>query len=309
MLRGEFYRHDIEPSEVVDLASHWPQDIPSNGFELVNGVHFPKNYGGRESRTDTYLVERAGGHRRLNHLEPSLYIDFAHLGGDAEDIREFANKHGLLTGVPGHFHQPPDLVSASGESLSFWKEELECFSRTFELFKTAKNLKSAAKVKNLLTLSGAPWPDGEKGGESHRLQFPPPWVSTDPIVYAKAVVVETINYALAREHGQEPCGLPGCEFRGLKNGFDLTRAALGKAGRRPIALTTLAGTLRKTLWLQLACWVAGMRHLVPCRAADCKLGGWIDVTHAARPKARNYHPQCKERAKKQRKTERRKAAG
>ena len=132
------------------------------------------------------------------------------------------------------------------------------------------------------------------------LTFAPSWITADPVEYAKATVVETINRGLGEHWQQRSCQI--CdehEFDG-DDVFNVTRGQLQRT-RRSINLVIVSGTLIKTLWTQLAAYVADLKTVKRCAAADCKLGHLMDLTGTKRPGAWTMHRECRERFKKRKK--------
>lgn len=290
-------------NKLIDLAANWRMQTRTGGFEIVKGVT-RRELESSSGADEPYLVGR--GEWKDIQIPSDLYQDFRYLPATEKDIQKFASKYGLLVdGLPQHFHRETDLLPFRGEPLSLWTMELGLFNRIWDLWETAKQEKPL-RVEAVLQEMGAPRPTARTG--EFPFQFPTIVIPDDPIAYARKTVIRTINYSMAAGRLAEyQCGFPDCsEAFNRNDGFDFTRAELRELkknlrphGRPAIGLTTVAGTLRKTLWLQLACYVAGMRHLTKCHALDCKLGGWIDATESPRPGKIKYHPQCKERKKKQ----------
>jgi hypothetical protein len=247
------------------------------------------------------LGDPRGGEAKEVLVPEDLYVRFGSLGTKPEEIIRFARRYGYLGGGLDHFHRKSDGLAQRGESLAYWVRQIECFKDTMELWLKAKQDGPRAVQRELDSLR-APFPAPVAGGQKTWLTFPSAWIATDPVEYAKATVIATINRGLA-EHWQqnERCTVEGCpDPDPFDDSFNITRGQLRRGRRGQINLAIVSGTLIKTLWLQLAAYVAGLRTVKRCAAPDCKLGHLMDVTLTERPGAWTMHPECRERFKKRR---------
>lgn len=195
----------------------------------------------------------------------------------------------------------------AGKSLGYWIRQIECFRDTVDLWSQTKDGPRAVRRK--LDSLRAPFPEKPSGKRAvpwapdTYLTFPSMPIA-DPLEFAKATVLETINRALG-EHWQrvDPCPVAGCPepepWEG-EDAFNVARGQLQRTRRGEFNLAIVSGSLIKTLWLQLASYIAGLRIVKRCAAPDCKLGGLMDVTHTDRPNAWTMHIECRERYKKRR---------
>jgi hypothetical protein len=302
---------ELSNSEIVDLADSSPLLVPLAGFDLIEGIVRKEGL----QLCDTFLVERPGPSRVVD-VKEDLYLDFWRLRDEPGSIQAFASANGLL-GLTMHFHAQADMAARVGEPMSLWREQLLLFQETMDLWRRVKpksedspGPERADRVAWHLSKLGAPWPPPAESPYQvtpvvRGLRFPPPDdYGNDSISYARAAVVATVNRALHDRFTRTPCDV--CEYRPFRyndDQFNVAEAQLKHVGS-DIALTVLSGTLIKTLWTQLACYVAGMRHTKRCAAPDCPLGGIIDVTSSPRKKARIYHHRCEWRLKKQRRKQR-----
>jgi hypothetical protein len=303
-----------------DLINFWPSFVPANGLEWVRGVR-PWLSDPKLLPPELFLVRRPGDSKQVA-VKEDLFLDFTRLADEtsipggprtseragrvrprriaaetpdfilrpsvrllAARILDFATRHGGL-GVPRwHFHRSEDNQPSHGEDFDSWWIEI------FRL-KDALDLWFAAETGD------RPW---IRHFLAHRnlLDYPPIRIE-NPIEYAREIVIQTANVRLLPTNWNElPCLFPGCKDRGGAGmQTDDTRAALRRSKGGELFLVTESSSLLKTLWLQFAASVTGQRKVKKCAAPDC--GQYMDVTASKRPAARQMHPNCEERVKKQR---------
>ena len=176
------------PYEPVDLAVGLSVLVPSAGFDLVEGLTLrhplaqrraPYVFDGQTEtlpgpvtdgnqgtmHKDYFLVSRipTGELKRVT-IPPDLYLDFRRL--KHEQIQDFAKTYGTLRRIGEHFHRTPDAVPYSGESISFWTRELDCFRDVWDLWDAIKQKEGPGRVSHRLELLRAPWPIKAGAGET-----------------------------------------------------------------------------------------------------------------------------------------------
>ena len=273
----------------LDLTSFSASYVPVAGFDWVEGYctwHADYPY------AIVALVHRPGDFRTIP-VKDDLYVEFGNLRDTREEMLKFAECYGCL-GIPArHFHRAADQAAQSGEDLADWSIHLRRFKTALDLWYCAK-ARDRFGVRRILE----PLQPNRKHEEPFLLHCPPFPVS-DPMRFAREIVVNTINWELApAAHNDPACSAPGCTYRGYSGMWgDFTRAALMSNNDR-LDLRIASNNLLKTLWLQFAASVAGQRKVKQCEAPDC--GRYMDVTNSKRPGARRMHPKCEERIKKRR---------
>ena len=239
------------PGQVIKLTDTWPQQVSKAGFELVEGLNASR---GRE---ELFLVEQPGSRREVR-IPHDLYAKFWNLKtppptGNRQDIIRFANRFGYLRHGIEHFHRKSDLLPLQGESLYYWVRQIECFRDAIDLWNSiadgsrcsqpeagfaSRSVPRAAEHEKFCLMAEPSEQYQQYRAESPAtyLSFAPSaWITPDPIEYAKATVVETINRALGEHwHQHPPCRVPGCTDphpQSDEDAFNITRGQLRRTRR------------------------------------------------------------------------------
>jgi hypothetical protein len=263
-------------------------EIPVNGFEWVDGFeawHEDLKFHGA-------FLAPCPGPVRVVKVYDEVYLEVDKLQIEKEAVMRFANAHGQLSLKGSHFHRADNGASARGTSWNDWKFELQRFKATFTLWNQIEHReignirRFVEKQKKALTHPGDPV----------RLQLPIRW-PMDPLEFARAMVLRTINFGIAPElTAGETCKLSECGFVSHNDNYSYPSAVvLERNGSLDLVVT--GSDLKKTAWLQLAELVCGQRKIKKCEAPDCQL--YMDVTGSKRPGARRMHRTCEERLRKQ----------
>lgn len=302
----------IASEEVVDLANHWPGVVPVNGFEWVDGVEL---LSAKARIQDHFLVRQPGPVRHVPFSD-DLWTHFYNVASDCSGgsvskaqaaILRFSNEHGALHQVGDHFHRRLESMRPEvGERFQAWLSELRKFRDTVDLWHCLKDGRKA-DIQRVRTYCEPlyHW----KPGSSWSLAYSPVFHSLldKPLLLAKRVVLHTINSQLVPvltvEH---KCWLPKCGFTPGPDISSQTSGMLRADGGR-IQLMIVSSDLLKSVWLQLAAYVAGQRKAKKCEAPDCGL--LMDVTDSPRPGAKRMHQRCEERLRKQRYRENKRREG
>ena len=260
------------------MTANWAGEVPADGFEWIRGIE-----GQFGKCADDFLVARSGQVRSVP-FGNTLYEDFANLEAERTAVLAFANTHGPLLRDAVHFHLE-NGEPCTGEPWTLWDFQLRRFRKALELWEQAKlrDVRSINRFLEAVRKPGANW-----------LVQPPifEWPE-DPILFARAVVRETVNYELsATAPPASSCAV--CALRSTPMLTSFTKAQV----RKDFSLAIVSSDLLKTVWLQLAEYIAGQRLLKKCEAQDCPRK-YMDVTDSKRPGARRMHDTCEERLRKQ----------
>jgi hypothetical protein len=277
-------------TEAVELLHFARPDVPVEGFNWIKGLLL---WHPDLPTPCDFLVPRPGRSKAVS-LPEDLYLEFAQLTPTPKAILDFAGCWGRLGTPNWHFHGSEDRQPNRGEDLEDWCLEIRRLRDPLDLWYFAKD-GDRPGVRRFLKGPGA-------RGESklRRMVHYPPFMIDDPIQYAKAIVIHTVNVELSPVIHHEPdCCFPLCSYkRALPTGGDDTRAYLRASKDRDPDLLIASSNLLRTLWLQFAASIAGQRKVKKCEAPDCGL--YMDVTTSKHPAARRMHSQCEERLKKRR---------
>ena len=271
--------------------------MPANGYEWVKGEQVMSD---NLRIPDDFLVKRPGPVKRVAFPD-DLWVSFWNAFSVKRDARDrilsLAETYGQLHLAGQHFHRL-DGNTEEGEPLFEWQLELQKFYDTFMLWEWVKGAteRDVQRVRTYCEPFYQPKP-----GTCWRLAWPPNIHSllSKPLSLAERVITLTINAQLAPElRATGKCEFPRCGFAPDWPDFSSQTRAILRGGDGRLQLAMVSTDLLKTVWLQLAAYVAGQRKAKKCEAPDCGL--LMDVTDSPRPGARRMHPKCEERLRKRR---------